>query len=70
MKNGQTIEREFEYELDKTYYYVGPRSAWDQVPIGLFRSKSEALFHVPFNCSDSIVKPASMGQVRTFFGIK
>ena len=34
--------------MKKKYYYIGARSAWDTVPIGLFESVDEAERHNPW----------------------
>jgi hypothetical protein len=34
--------------MEKKYYYIGARSAWDTVPIGLFESVGEAERHNPY----------------------
>lgn len=64
-----TIKRDFPYVEGKIYYYIGPRSAWDTVLIGLFDSRESAEANVPINCSKDLVKEASITQVKVFFGI-
>jgi hypothetical protein len=65
-----TIKRDFPYVYGKKYYYLGARSAWDTVEIGLFNTKEEALRHVPYGSNNSIVKVADGNRVAEFFGIK
>ena len=64
-----TIKRDFEFIDGKKYYYLGARSAWDTVEIGLYESKQKALSAVPFWCPDSIVKEADFNRIAKFFGI-
>ena len=61
-----TIKRDFPYIQNKDYFVVGPRSAWDTVPVGLFESKDSA--HGAFPCSDaSIIRKATKQEIIDFF---
>ena len=64
-----TIKRDFEFIVGKKYYYLGARSAWDTVEIGLYESKQKALYDVPIGYDESIVKEADFNRIAKFFGI-
>lgn len=54
---------------NKKYYVVGPRNAWDTVPVGLFGSHNSA--HAAFPLSDaSIVREATQQEIKDYFNGK
>jgi hypothetical protein len=50
--------------MDKKYYVIGPRNAWDTVEIGLFESYNDALYHLPGNSSESIIREATPSEIE------
>ena len=65
-----TIKRNFPFIEGKKYYYIGARSAWDTVEIGLYNSKEAAFLDVPIGFDKSIVKEADQKRINNFFGIQ
>lgn len=54
---------------NKKYYVVGPRSAWDTVPVGLFESRDSA--HAAFPMSNaSIIREATQQEIKDYFNEK
>lgn len=65
-----TIKREFPYVKGKTYFVMGARNAWDQVPIGLFSSYEDAMMHLPIMATGKCIRVATEAEICTFFGLK
>jgi len=65
-----TIKRDFEYVIGKTYYYIGSRSGYANVLIGLFDSKQSAEYCLEIGWSKKLIKVATKQQIKTFFGLK
>ena len=65
-----TIKRDIEYIQGKTYYYIGARSANDNVLIGLFDSMESAEEYLEIGWGRNLIKKATKQQVETFFGLK
>lgn len=53
-------------EANKTYYVIGPRNAWDTVPIGLFESKRAAIDNLCWNNDERIIREATPKEVEDF----
>ena len=56
--------------MDKKYYVIGPRNAWDTVEIGLFESYGEALDHLPITSSEDIIREATPKEIEVYLTMK
>lgn len=57
------------YLPNKDYYVVGARSAWDNVPVGLYESEEEAQNDFP-QSPISIIRKATKQEIQNFFKIR
>jgi hypothetical protein len=53
------------YNPNKTYWVAGPRSAWDDVRIGLYESKDAVDADYPIGYS--VAAKATKAEVKSFF---
>jgi hypothetical protein len=51
-------------KLKVTYYFLGPRSAWDHVEIGPFKRRTEAESHLSYG------SPKSCIRFKTVYGLE
>ncbi len=54
---------------NKKYYVVGPRSAWDTVPVGLLNSRDSARGAFPMS-NPSIIREATPKEIKDYFNEK
>lgn len=52
--------------MDKKYYVIGPRNAWDTVEIGLFSSSEEAKSTLGYPNDESIIREATPQEIEDY----
>jgi hypothetical protein len=52
--------------MDKKYYVIGPRNAWDTVEIGLFESYRSALDALPCSANENIIREATSKEIEVY----
>lgn len=52
--------------MDKKYYVIGPRNAWDTVEIGLFESYEEAKSTLGYPNDERIIREATPQEIEDY----
>jgi hypothetical protein len=64
----EIIKNGLKYIPNKDYFVVGPRNAWDVVPIGLFESRDAAHGCFPLS-NPNIIRKATKKEIKNYFGL-
>ena len=52
--------------MDKKYYVIGPRNAWDTVDIGLFESYRDAVDNLSYPNDKNIIREATPQEIEAY----